>query len=65
MMCLWIYFFRGAVQDAISNDIIFLVRNFAQTLIIYVCILALARLMFGAPRRNPELLSNTTAQPSV
>jgi hypothetical protein len=65
MMCLWIYFFRGAVQDAISNDIIFLVRNIAQTLIIYVCILALARLMFGAPRRNPELLSNTTAQPSV
>jgi hypothetical protein len=65
MMCLWIYFYRGAVQDAVSNDVIFIFRNFAQTLLIYVCILTFARLVSGAFRWNTNSFSASTMQQRI
>lgn len=65
MMSLWIYFYRGAVQDAISNDVTFIIRNFAQTLLIYVIILGVTRIMFGVRRWNEGLSPASTAQHGI
>jgi hypothetical protein len=54
MMSLWIYFYRGAVQDSISNEFIFIFRTFGQTLIIYLIVLSIARVLFGRSASSRE-----------
>jgi hypothetical protein len=47
MMNLWIFFYRGITADALSNLFVFIFRDFAQTVVIYVIIFAIVRLMLG------------------
>jgi hypothetical protein len=47
MMNLWIFFYRGITADALSNLFVFIFRDFAQTVVIYVIVFAIVRLMLG------------------
>jgi hypothetical protein len=48
MMSLWMFFYRGITSDALSNSLGFIVRDFGQTVLIYVVIFGIARIMFGS-----------------
>jgi hypothetical protein len=50
MMNLWTFFYRGITAEALSNVFVFLLRGFGQTVLIYVVIFGIARMMFGAGR---------------
>jgi hypothetical protein len=54
MMTLWMYFYRGVTSDALSNVFVFIFRSFGQTVLIYVIIFGIARMMFGTPRSRRE-----------
>ncbi len=47
MMTLWMYFYRGITSDALSNTFVFIFREFAQTVLIYVAMFGIARLVLG------------------
>ena len=53
MMTLWNYFYRGITSDAVSNAFVFIVRDFAQTVLIYVTVFAVARYMLGGREPHP------------
>jgi hypothetical protein len=50
MMSTWMFFYRGITSDALSNEFVFIVRDFGQTVLIYVVMLGLARMLFGGGR---------------
>jgi hypothetical protein len=50
MMNLWTFFYRGITAEALSNVFVFLLRGFGQTVLIYVVIFGIARMMFGDGR---------------
>jgi hypothetical protein len=54
MMTLWMYFYRGITSDALSNVFVFIFRGFGQTVLIYVVIFGIARMMFGAQRSRQD-----------
>jgi hypothetical protein len=54
MMSLWMFFYRGITSDALSNTFVFIVRDFGQTVLIYVVIFAMARVMFGTRHARSE-----------
>jgi hypothetical protein len=54
MMTLWMYFYRGITSDALSNVFVFIFRGFGQTVLIYVVIFGIARMMFGAQRPRQD-----------
>lgn len=55
MLCIWNYFYHGAVQDAVTNDFIFIFRSFGQTLVIYLIILTIARALFERKASTPAV----------
>jgi hypothetical protein len=54
MMTLWMFFYRGITSDALSNTFAFIVRDFGQTVLIYVAVFAVARAMLGGRQARPE-----------
>jgi hypothetical protein len=52
MMSMWMFFYRGITSDALSNTFVFIVRDFGQTVVIYMVIFAMARIMFGGQRSS-------------
>ncbi|MGA2189764.1 MAG: hypothetical protein ABSH33_14620 [Steroidobacteraceae bacterium] len=50
MMSMWMFFYRGITSDALSNQFVFVVRDFGQTVLIYVVMFGIARVMFGGYR---------------
>jgi hypothetical protein len=54
MMTLWMYFYRGITSDALSNVFVFIFRGFGQTVLIYVVLFGIARMMFGTQRSRQE-----------
>jgi hypothetical protein len=55
MMSLWMFFYRGITSDALSNVFVFIVRDFGQTVLIYVVMFGIARIMFGGQRSRQAL----------
>ena len=47
MMSTWVFFYRGITSDAISNTFVFIVRDYAQTVLLYMVIFAMARYVLG------------------
>jgi hypothetical protein len=54
MMSLWTFFYRGVTAEALSNVFVFLFRGFLQTVVIYVAISSMARLMSGLFRPRQD-----------
>jgi hypothetical protein len=54
MMTLWMFFYRGITSDALSNAFVFIVRDFGQTVLIYVVVFAMARVLFGGRHARLE-----------
>jgi hypothetical protein len=54
MMSLWFYFYRGITSEAVSNLFVFIVRDWEQTLIIYIAVLGAARMLLPAHREPPQ-----------
>jgi hypothetical protein len=47
MMNLWVFFYRGITAEALNNMFVFILRDFLQTVVIYVIIFAIVRAMLG------------------
>jgi hypothetical protein len=57
MMTLWSFFYRGITSDAVNNSLVFIFRNFLQTIVVYTMIFCLARLLFGFVFRQRTSMS--------
>jgi hypothetical protein len=62
MITLWVYFYRGITAEAFSNVVVFIVRDFAQKLIIYTTVFGVARFFLGDPQARAESSAPTGLQ---
>jgi hypothetical protein len=54
MMTLWGFFYRGITSEALSGIFIYVVRDFAQTIVIYAVIFAVGRALLPGWKTTPE-----------
>jgi hypothetical protein len=54
MMSLWVFFYRGITADAVGNTVVFIFRDFAQNVVLYAVIFAMARFVLGGGRAHAK-----------